>query len=156
MRGSYAGAIGIPQFMPSSTRRYAVDFDGNGAVDLRQQPGRRDRQRRQLPEGARLAARRRGAAGGARGRRRLAGARRRLGRSQARARRTCGRRAWSSTDCPRACARVLVELETPDKPSDYRIGLHNFWVLTRYNRSAFYASAVHDLAQALKKGYLGR
>ena len=38
VRGSYAGAIGIPQFMPGSTRRYAVDFDGNGAIDLRRSP----------------------------------------------------------------------------------------------------------------------
>ena len=57
---------------------------------------------------------------------------------------------------PEGVRAVLVELETPDKPSDYRIGLHNFWVLTRYNRSAFYASAVHDLAQALRQGYLGK
>jgi membrane-bound lytic murein transglycosylase B len=34
VRGSYAGAIGIPQFMPGSLRRYAVDFDGDGAIDL--------------------------------------------------------------------------------------------------------------------------
>jgi membrane-bound lytic murein transglycosylase B len=33
--GSYAGAIGWPQFMPSSIRQYAVDFDGDGKVDLR-------------------------------------------------------------------------------------------------------------------------
>ena len=33
-RGSYAGAIGIPQFMPTSLRRYAVDFNGDGRIDL--------------------------------------------------------------------------------------------------------------------------
>ena len=33
-RGSFAGAIGIPQFLPGSYRRYAVDFDGDGRRDL--------------------------------------------------------------------------------------------------------------------------
>jgi membrane-bound lytic murein transglycosylase B len=33
-RGSYAGAMGMPQFMPSSVAKYAVDFDGDGTVDL--------------------------------------------------------------------------------------------------------------------------
>ena len=37
-RGSYAGAMGMPQFMPSSQVKYAVDFDGDGAVDLWNSP----------------------------------------------------------------------------------------------------------------------
>jgi membrane-bound lytic murein transglycosylase B len=38
MLGSYAGAVGMPQFMPSSIRRYAVDFDGDGHIDLMRSP----------------------------------------------------------------------------------------------------------------------
>jgi membrane-bound lytic murein transglycosylase B len=35
VRGSYAGAMGMPQFMPSSVNRHAVDMDGDGHIDLR-------------------------------------------------------------------------------------------------------------------------
>lgn len=38
IRGSYAGAMGIPQFMPSSYRNYAVDFNGDHKVDLLHEP----------------------------------------------------------------------------------------------------------------------
>ena len=38
LRGSYAGAMGLGQFMPSSWVRWAVDFDGDGSVDLFQSP----------------------------------------------------------------------------------------------------------------------
>ena len=39
VRGSYAGALGIPQFMPSSYRNFAVDFNGNHKIDLLREPG---------------------------------------------------------------------------------------------------------------------
>ena len=37
-RGSFAGAMGMPQFMPSSWAKYAIDFDGDGTVDLWNSP----------------------------------------------------------------------------------------------------------------------
>ena len=36
--GSYAGAVGYPQFMPSNITKYGVDYDGNGHIDLRNSP----------------------------------------------------------------------------------------------------------------------
>ncbi len=38
LRGSYAGAIGIPQFMPNNYRKLAVDFDGDGQRDIKNSP----------------------------------------------------------------------------------------------------------------------
>jgi membrane-bound lytic murein transglycosylase B len=38
LKGSYAGAMGLPQFMPSSWNKFAVDFDGDGRVDLFHSP----------------------------------------------------------------------------------------------------------------------
>jgi len=37
-RSSFAGAMGMPQFMPSSALRYAIDFDGDGRTDLARSP----------------------------------------------------------------------------------------------------------------------
>ncbi len=152
VKGSYAGAIGIPQFMPGSYRRFAVNFDGNGAADLRAQPGGCDRQRRQLPAQARLAARRAGRTAGQ-------GVR---AATRYRALLEIGIEPKTSlaelrrygvetrSDLPLETPVALIELESPGAPSEYRLGLRNFYVLTRYNRSVMYASAVHDLAQEIK------
>jgi membrane-bound lytic murein transglycosylase B len=49
-----------------------------------------------------------------------------------------------------ALPAVLVELPNGEAPSEFRLGFRNFYVLTRYNRSAMYAASVNDLAQALR------
>jgi membrane-bound lytic murein transglycosylase B len=49
----------------------------------------------------------------------------------------------------------LIELETPGQPSDFRVTLQNFFVLTRYNRSNLYAAAVMDLAMELARARPG-
>jgi membrane-bound lytic murein transglycosylase B len=150
VRGSYAGAIGIPQFMPSSTRRFGVDFDGSGAVDLRKsatdaigsvgnflkehgwQAGADVLYEANVSGEAWRAL----ADGSVEPKHSLE------------ALRSAGV-AFPERAGPAQAA--LIELETPERPGEYRVGLHNFYVLTRYNRSAFYASAVHDLAQELRK-----
>jgi membrane-bound lytic murein transglycosylase B len=45
---------------------------------------------------------------------------------------------------------ALVDLVTPDAPTEYWVGLQNFYVITRYNRSSFYAMSVMELARAVK------
>jgi membrane-bound lytic murein transglycosylase B len=38
VQSSYAGALGIPQFMPSNFRKYALDYNGNGKIDILNEP----------------------------------------------------------------------------------------------------------------------
>ena len=145
VRGSYAGAIGIPQFMPSSTRAYAVDFDRDGVIDLRastedaigsvasflsKHGWERGAPVQLKPE--------------------LAGD---------------AWRAYASTSSElkhalsdlRDAGVPLPEGIPPesraaliDLGSEVRVGLKNFYVITRYNRSSLYAAAVADLAEALR------
>jgi membrane-bound lytic murein transglycosylase B len=154
LRGSYAGAFGIPQFMPGSARRFAVDFDSSGAIDLSRSPvdaigsvGNFLRRHGWQPgEPVLLDARVQGEAF------------RRYVTPSVEPLATVGELAAAGVaTAPQpgaavnpASRAVLVELATPGEPSEFRVGLQNFYAITRYNRSAFYASAVHDLAQAIK------
>jgi membrane-bound lytic murein transglycosylase B len=55
----------------------------------------------------------------------------------------------TAPDAPDApCA--LIDLATPGEATEYRLGFGNFYVLTRYNRSSFYAMTVSDLSRALR------
>jgi membrane-bound lytic murein transglycosylase B len=157
VRGSYAGAIGIPQFMPSSARRYAVDFDGNGTIDL--QKSRADAigsvanflkvHGWERDADVAVEARVPGDAWRA-----FAD-----GRFEPKHTLTELRQSGIEFDSPQpaGASGTVVELANADRPSEFRVGLRNFYVITRYNRSALYAAAVSDLASALKKGYdLGR
>ena len=145
VRGSYAGAIGIPQFMPTSLRRYAVDFNGDGRIDLTRsaadavgsvanflkehgwQPGEAVLFRAK-PSPEALA---RYVDGSVEPRTRIAELL------------ASGLELEPAPSSPEALG-VLVALG-----AEYRVGLQNFYVITRYNRSALYASAVSDLADAL-------
>jgi membrane-bound lytic murein transglycosylase B len=150
VKGSYAGAIGIPQFMPGSYRRFAVNFDGKGAADLRASPedaigsvanflakhGWQRGERVELP--ARILGE---------GHRALLDLGIEPKTSLAELRRFG---VETRTELPLETPVALIELESPGAPIEYRLGLRNFYVLTRYNRSVLYACAVHDLAQEIK------
>jgi membrane-bound lytic murein transglycosylase B len=154
LRGSYAGAFGIPQFMPSSARRYAVDFDRSGSIDLSRSAvdaigsvANFLRQHGWRPEGAvQFRARVSGegyrpfATGSVEARHPIADLVAAGVQPQGLPEALLGEKA------------ALVELANAGQESEFRLGLHNFYVLTRYNRSALYASAAHDLAQAVRAG----
>jgi peptidoglycan lytic transglycosylase B len=149
MKGSYAGAMGIPQFMPGSYRRFAVDFDGDGSRDLLGSPA----------DAIGSVANFLKEHGWARGepiafpasvegdayREFVRGVKPRYRADQLRdAGVTFSNEAAPDTPC------VLVELESPDADAEHWVGVHNFYVLTRYNRSSFYAIAVVELAGEIR------
>jgi len=151
--GSYAGAIGIPQFMPGSYRRWAVDFDGDGAALLRSSPvdaigsvANFLRSHGWVPGEPIVYPAQPGSADMAA-----------LAAAGIKPARTLAEFAAAGVlvraePAPKADALgALIELETPDRASEYRVGLDNFYVITRYNRSSFYAAAVNDLAEALRE-----
>jgi membrane-bound lytic murein transglycosylase B len=146
-RGSYAGAMGIAQFMPSSYRRYAVDFDGSGRPDL-------SRSADAIGSVANYMSAFGWEAGGLVAVAADAGAERSdelvdLGlkpsiRIDALAEAGIRPRAAVPGDAEVA----LLRLQGEDGPL-YFLGFNNFYVITRYNRSVNYAMSLFELAQAL-------
>ena len=60
----------------------------------------------------------------------------------------------TDSDLPATTPAVLVAAEQQTGPG-YRVGFNNFYVISRYNRSARYAMAVDDLAHAIAAGVHG-
>lgn len=150
LMGSFAGAIGIPQFMPGSIRRFAVDFDQDGQRDLR------DSSEDAIGSVASFLKEHGWAAGEPiavpasieddRALKLIDGGV--LPNHPAATLRLAGVRF--DPQIPADLPTVLIELDSADAPSEYLVGLQNFYVITRYNRSSFYATAVWSLAQELK------
>jgi membrane-bound lytic murein transglycosylase B len=148
MRGSYAGAMGVPQFLPSSFRNYAVDFDGDGY--------------RKLWDGAA------DSIGSVANYYRSFGWQ--AGRPIAVPAKVAGQGYAALAEQgiePQFDAQALAQAGvTPvsDIGSDtaamlvlegsggneYWLGLNNFYVITRYNRSVNYAMAVFQLAREIR------
>lgn len=149
IKASYAGALGIPQFMPGSYRKYAVDFNADGKVDLLREPedaigsvanylkqygwksGEPIAQRAKLGDAA----------------------------FQAAPKELRSLAAWSElgvTPVPepqgQATTAGLLDF-TVEAGKEYWLTYDNFRVITLYNNSNFYAMSVFQLAQALRAAY---
>ncbi|MDZ7789206.1 MAG: lytic murein transglycosylase B [Xanthomonadales bacterium] len=149
IRGSYAGAMGVGQFIPSSYRAYAVDMDGTGKRDLwRSLPdamgsvanylavhGWRDDEpialEAELSEG-------------------LPDADFPIKPVHSLDELAAMGIRFDAGDLPGDTEATLIELEQADGP-EYWVGLNNFYVITRYNRSPLYAMAVTQLAGEIRR-----
>jgi membrane-bound lytic murein transglycosylase B len=153
--GSYAGAMGAGQFIPSSYRAYAIDADGDGRRDLWQNWGdilasianylaRHGWQAGQpIAVAARLGTAQAVAPGN------------RLGLDQ-----TVGSLREQGFEFDASLANdldaMLVAVERDATNTAYFVGLTNFHVITRYNRSVKYALAAVELGEAIERAYQQR
>ena len=152
--GSFAGAIGYPQFMPSSIRRFAVDFDGDGRIDLRNSPAdaigsvasflSQHGWTANLPLAYPVTVDK-------------------SAESEWKPLIGVVLAATNTTDeISRAGVTLpadisptlmvgLVDLEDGIHPTQYWLGSANFFAITKYNRSFYYAMAVIELSKAIKQ-----
>ena len=153
--GSYAGAMGYGQFIPSSYRAYAVDFDADGVRDIWTNKVdaigsvanylARHGWRGQGPAALRVELDDPTLDG-------LANAGLELGHTI----RDLRDRGVTGTDAVAADARAaLFRMQAVDG-DEYWLGLHDFYVVTRYNRSAMYALAVLQLAVEIRRRFDAR
>lgn len=153
--GSYAGAMGMPQFMPSSYRQWAVDYDGDGFADIWQnrgdiiasvanylsahgwQMGGKISVPVALRPSPRLVA---------------------IMDEKTALTRTVGDFRNLGVIVPSDIAdnepAVLYALESAPEQLDYYLGFNNFYAIWQYNHSRMYVHAVHDIAKGVRSGSL--
>ena len=147
LKGSYAGAMGLGQFMPSSYRAYAKDYEGDGVIDIWTNPN----------DAIMSVANYFVAHGWRPG-----------GEVITRAEFSGDPTVFDLGLRPKLSIDALADkglkpvteqssdqLATPIKfdgksGEEHWLGLHNFYVITRYNHSAMYAMSVHQLSQTLR------
>jgi len=147
-KASWAGALGLPQFMPSNIKKYGVDYDGDGAVNLwtpqdaigsvanyLRSHGWKPGEIAAIPA----------VKTGSRGYSRLKNGFK-YKHSLSKLARNGLRPAYAGVS-----GNVnMVKLRT-NRGNEYWVGGNNFYVITRYNHSSHYAMAVHQLAQEIRK-----
>jgi membrane-bound lytic murein transglycosylase B len=149
--GSYAGAMGAGQFIPSSYRAYAVDGDGDGFRDLwanwsdilASVANYLDEHGWQPGEPVAVAAER--AVPGPAPANGLD-----LDETVG-SLRAAGYHFDSALDA--SAPAMVMGLEADDDATEYWVGFRNFRVITRYNRSVKYALAAHQLSEAIRAAY---
>ncbi|MBP6764688.1 MAG: lytic murein transglycosylase B, partial [Rubrivivax sp.] len=145
VKGSYAGAMGLPQFMPSSVNRFAVDLDGDGHIRLQgdnaadvvgsvahylAQAGWQRGMATHFEVAAPVDTAQRAAMLGPD-----------IRPSFTAAQMQAGGAGLSDTGRAHEGLLALVELQNGDLAPSFVAGTQNFYVVTRYNWSAYYAMA---------------
>ena len=149
-KGSFAGAMGLGQFMPGSFLKWAVDHDGDGRRDVWQPDDAIGSIANYFSEHGWHP-----------------------GEAVVTPARVDGEvnlqagydKQYSLSELAAAGIHPEGQIPHGQKPSllllranggdEYWLGLNNFFVITRYNHSTHYAMAVHELAQAIKRRFLG-
>ena len=148
--GSFAGAMGMPQFMPSSFRKWAVDFDGDGrrniwnsVPDVAASVANYMKQHgwqsngvilvpAQVPNTTQIQA--------------LVDEKTALNHTVRQLRQMGVQPLQAVSDNERA---MLYRLETAPNQYQYYIGLNNFYTVWQYNHSRMYVTAVHEIASGI-------
>jgi membrane-bound lytic murein transglycosylase B len=150
--GSFAGAVGMPQFMPGNILKYGVDFDGDGIVDLRGSAAdaigsvanflvehgwdRNNTGPAVFPADVAPSLAWQGLLGGLEARY-LPGE-------------LDGAGVATRTALPDGRLYGLVDLQNGADPTEYWVANANFFAITKYNRSYFYAMSVIELGRAVR------